>query len=141
MTSLSTLLPDEVSLETYNSLYLQRHSKCAAAVLAAACVSHSLGAPVDEVDATVFTTLADDAQLDILVSGSWFKHRRVCTEEPQTASKILDLLKAVKSSHVEEYRLACLSHFPLSTIFMTQSEMSERQKQSHVEAEKLEVAP
>lgn len=67
-TSLATLLPEEVSLETYNSLYLQRHSGRAPAVLAAAQVSHSLGAAIEEVDATLFTTLADDAQLDILVS-------------------------------------------------------------------------
>lgn len=64
-TSLASLLPEEVSLETYNSLYLQRHSGRAPAVLAAAQVSHSLGGAVD---ATLFTTLADDAQLDIVVS-------------------------------------------------------------------------
>ncbi|KDQ22405.1 hypothetical protein PLEOSDRAFT_1109515 [Pleurotus ostreatus PC15] len=129
-TSLATLLPEEVSLETYNSLYLQRHSGYAPAVLAAARVSHSLGSAIDEVDATLFTTLADDAQLDIV-----------------TASKILDFLKAIKSSRVEEYRLTCVSRFPLSTVFMTQSELSQKQKQTAegttalVEAEKLEVVP
>lgn len=64
----------------------------------------------------------------------------------QTASKILDFLKAIKSSRVEEYRLACLSRFPLSTVFLTQSELSEKQKQTAegtalVEAEKVEVVP
>jgi len=63
--SLSKILPGEISLETFNSQYLQRHSSSALAVLASAKVSHQLQAPREEVEAVVFTTLNEDVQLDI----------------------------------------------------------------------------
>jgi N-alpha-acetyltransferase 15/16, NatA auxiliary subunit len=66
---LSSILPDEISLETFNSQYLQRHSSSAAAVLAAAKVSRKLDATREEVEDILFTTLKGDIQLDIKVEG------------------------------------------------------------------------
>jgi hypothetical protein len=61
------ILPEEISLETYNSQYLQKHSSSGSAVLAAAKVSRMLGAPREEVEAVLFTTFAAESQLDIKV--------------------------------------------------------------------------
>lgn len=62
------LLPDEVSMEAFNSQYLQRHSSRADAVLAAAKVSRTLGAPREEVEASLFNALNADVELRLEVS-------------------------------------------------------------------------
>lgn len=67
----SQLLPDEVSLETFNSEYLQRHSTSAPAILAAAKVQFKLNAPREEVEGTIFTILGDGVRLDVKVSSSF----------------------------------------------------------------------
>ena len=61
------IIPDDVSLETFNSQYLQRHSTCSRAILAAAKVLLNLGAPREEVEQTIFTSLRDEVTLDIPV--------------------------------------------------------------------------
>lgn len=65
--TLSRLLPEDISLETYNSQYLQK-STSPLAVLAAATVSRILGSSREEVENTVFATLEAPTQLDIKVS-------------------------------------------------------------------------
>jgi hypothetical protein len=64
---LSSVLPDEISLETFNSQYLQQHSSSAAAILAAAKVSRKLDAAREEVEAVLFTTLEAGVRLNIKV--------------------------------------------------------------------------
>ena len=66
--AVSKLLPDELSLETFNSQYLQRHSTDPQVTLAAAKVSHQLKAPCDEVETLVFGLLEPQVQLNIPVS-------------------------------------------------------------------------
>lgn len=61
--SVAALKPAEVSLDAFNSQYLQHHSSSASAVLASAKVSHILDAPREEVESVLFTTLADGVQL------------------------------------------------------------------------------
>jgi N-alpha-acetyltransferase 15/16, NatA auxiliary subunit len=68
----SKLVPDELSLDTLNSLYLQRHSTDPQANLAAAKVSHKLKASRDDVETLVFALLAPQVQLNIPVSESPF---------------------------------------------------------------------
>jgi hypothetical protein len=65
--SVAALKPAEVSLDAFNSQYLQRHASSAAAILASAKVSHVLDAPRDEVENLLFTTLADGVQLGLEV--------------------------------------------------------------------------
>jgi hypothetical protein len=64
---ISAILPDETSLETFNSQYLQRHTSSAAAVLAAAKVLRKLDASREEVEVVLFTAIQTDVQLDIRV--------------------------------------------------------------------------
>ena len=66
--AVSKLVPDELSLDSLNSLYLQRHSTDPQANLAAAKVSHKLNAPRDEVETLVFALLGPQVQLNIPVS-------------------------------------------------------------------------
>ena len=68
--AVSKLLPDELSLDTFNSLYLQRHPTDPQATLAVAKVSHQLKAPRDEVETLVFALLGAQVQLNIPVSTS-----------------------------------------------------------------------
>ena len=70
--AVSKLVPDELSLDTFNSLYLQRHSTDPQANLAAAKVSHKLKAPRNEVETLVFGLLAPQVQLNIPVSAPPF---------------------------------------------------------------------
>ena len=66
--SVSKLLPpDEISLERFNSEYLQRHSGEPGKVLAAARVMKVLDAPIGSVEETVFGVFGEGSQLDISV--------------------------------------------------------------------------
>lgn len=62
--ALAKLLPDELSPETFNSQYLQRHSTSAAAVLACAKVLVKLQVPREQVEETVFGLLSADVKFD-----------------------------------------------------------------------------
>ena len=64
------LLPDEVSVELFNSQYLQHHSSRADAILAVAKVSRTLGASREEVEASLFNALNADVELKLEVSRS-----------------------------------------------------------------------
>lgn len=65
--SLSKLVPDEVSLELFNSQYLQNHSSRGDAILAAAQASRLLDAPREEVEGAVFGALNADVELRLEV--------------------------------------------------------------------------
>lgn len=65
--ALARLLPEELSLETYNSQYLQRHSTSVPAIFAAAQVLRKLQSPPGEIETTVFTVLGPEAKLDVKV--------------------------------------------------------------------------
>lgn len=103
--ALTNLLPDELSLELFNSQYLQRHSTDARAILASAKVSRLLNAPKDEVESAVFAALNPDVQLDI-----------------KTAQNVLVFLNDIGSSRADEFRQACDGKFALSTVFKLPSE-------------------
>lgn len=65
--SVAALKPAEVSLDVFNSQYLQRHSSSAPAILASAKAVHLLDAPREEVENLLFTTLTDGVQLRLEV--------------------------------------------------------------------------
>lgn len=64
--TLSRFIPDDISLETYNSQYLQKNTS-PLAILAAATVSWILGSSREEVENIVFTTLEAPIQLSVKV--------------------------------------------------------------------------
>ncbi|KAF8156996.1 NMDA receptor-regulated protein 1-domain-containing protein [Crassisporium funariophilum] len=98
--ALAKIIPGELSNETFNSQYLQRHSSNPQATLAAAKVSHKLKAPRDEVEAGVFALVGPEVKLDIA-----------------TALSATEFLAVLQSSRVDEFRAACQARFELSTVF------------------------
>ncbi|KAF8223436.1 N-terminal acetyltransferase A, auxiliary subunit [Tricholoma matsutake] len=104
---LTQLIPGTLSLETYNSQYLQRHSTAVPAILAAAKVLHTLQSPLGDIEATVFTALGSEAKLDV-----------------KTAMSVIAFLTAIKSSRVEKFRMACDAKFELSTMFKSSAELA-----------------
>lgn len=140
---LSSILANEVSLETHNSQYLQRHSSSAPAVLAASRVAQKLGAAREEVEAILFTTLQAEVQLDIKV-GVLLLFRNLPLIHLQTARAILSVLKDVQSPRQDEYRTACDAKFELSTVFKPSNELEVLRKEAtkgdnREELDKLEV--
>ncbi|KAF7289948.1 hypothetical protein MIND_01370000 [Mycena indigotica] len=101
----SRLLPDQVSIEVFNSQYLQSHSEDSAAVLAVANVLVALKSPLDQVEETLFT--AFNASLDI-----------------KTALAIVDFLMTIKSPRADSFRMRCSEQFSLSTVFQTPEELA-----------------
>jgi hypothetical protein len=65
--SVAALKPAEVSLDVFNSQYLQHHSSSAPAIFASAKVSRILDAPREEVENLLFTTLTEGVQLRLEV--------------------------------------------------------------------------
>ncbi|KAJ7234648.1 NMDA receptor-regulated protein 1-domain-containing protein [Mycena haematopus] len=106
------LLPDEVSLETFNSQYLQRHSTSALAILAVAKVMVKLQTPREQVEETLLTALDGSASLDIKVDR---------TRHP-------GVLHTIQSPREEEFRTWCGEKFELSTVFKSASEQAELRK-------------
>ncbi|KAH9928580.1 NMDA receptor-regulated protein 1a [Amylocystis lapponica] len=98
--AVADLLPDEQSLDLYNSQYLQQHPSDARAVLAAAKVSRQLQAPLEDVESAVFGLLNPEVQLDL-----------------KTALAAVAFLKEVQSPRTEEFGAACDAKFELSTCF------------------------
>ncbi|TFK41639.1 NMDA receptor-regulated protein 1-domain-containing protein [Crucibulum laeve] len=105
--SLLKILPSEVSLETFNSQYLQRHSMSASAIIAAAQGAHKLSAPRQEVENIVFTALNDGVDLKV-----------------PTALATIAFLISIKSPRVDEFRSACDAKFELSTVFKSSEELT-----------------
>ncbi len=73
--ALANQVTDEMSSETYNVQYLQRHSSKAEAVLGAAKALRILGGPRDEVEGIVFGTLNPEVDLPLKVSHRWLFQR------------------------------------------------------------------
>ncbi|KAJ7599220.1 NMDA receptor-regulated protein 1-domain-containing protein [Mycena floridula] len=103
--TLAQLLPDEISLETFNSQYLQRHSRSAASIIAAAKVAKSLETARDEVGNILFTTLGEGVDLTI-----------------QGGLDIIGMLSKLKSPRENEFRVACDKKFERSTVFKSAEE-------------------
>jgi hypothetical protein len=66
--SLSKLIPDSISLETFNSQYLQRHNSDANALLAVARVMQMLQSPLSEIENTIFSIFDEGVEVDLKVS-------------------------------------------------------------------------
>ena len=66
-TALAKLLPDELSLDTFNAQYLQHHPARADTILAAAKVSQVLGAPREEVEAAVISAFNTEVEMSLKV--------------------------------------------------------------------------
>lgn len=132
--ALKGLLPEEVSLETYNSQYLQQHSTSPRVVLAAARAAQILGAPLPEVENTAFAALGGEVELGIKVNVSAKVLGEVlCTDTGvrlQDALALLAYLRRVKSGRADEFRAACDAKFPLATVFKTSAEQEDLKKQA-----------
>ncbi|KAH9941133.1 N-terminal acetyltransferase A, auxiliary subunit [Epithele typhae] len=105
------LLPDELSLDAFNSQYVQRLSSRADAVLAAAKVSKALGAPREEVEAAIVNTTAAEVQISL-----------------QTALTAVAFMVEIQSPRADEFRAACAARFPLSTVFLPADELAALRK-------------
>ncbi|CAA7268350.1 unnamed protein product [Cyclocybe aegerita] len=98
--SISELIPDELSLETYNSQYLQQHSTNPHAVLACARASQMLGAPLPDVEETLFGVFSEEVEPDVLMT-----------------LEALSFLFSLKSTRVNEFKAKSQERFPFSTAF------------------------
>ncbi|GJE86494.1 NMDA receptor-regulated protein 1 [Phanerochaete sordida] len=104
--STSKLIATDVALDIYNSQYLQKHPGSPRATFAFARALKVLGAPIDEVENTLFGLLHPEANLDV-----------------KTALDVLSYLNDISSSRSEEFRTACDSKFDRSTVFKTSEEV------------------
>ncbi|KAH9990949.1 NMDA receptor-regulated protein 1-domain-containing protein [Russula compacta] len=105
--ALETLITKEVTLEAYNTQYLQRHSANARAVLGAARGLQILGSPRDEIEGVVLGTLNPEVDLPL-----------------KTALDVWSFLKDINSLRADEFRLACEERFNLSTVFKTPDQLA-----------------
>jgi len=64
--SLGTLIPESITLETFNSQYLQRHHSDAKALLAVGRVLQMLESPLTEIENTIFSIF--DVEVDLKVN-------------------------------------------------------------------------
>jgi peptide alpha-N-acetyltransferase len=140
--TLHTLLPGDVTVETFNSQYLQRHSSFPLAVLAAAKASGMLGVQREELEDMVFTTL-DGTLLDIKVVFIIERpvYHGVSCAHTQGALSIISFLGELHSPRTDEYRIACQSRFPLSTVFKSSKELLELQKRMAASPSQSEEDP
>ncbi|KAI0371305.1 NMDA receptor-regulated protein 1a [Pilatotrama ljubarskyi] len=109
--SFSKLLPDEVSLEHFNSQYVQKHPSRGDVILAAAKVSRTLGARREEVESAVFGALNADVELTF-----------------ETALAIDAFLFEIQSPREDDFRTACKHRFELSTLFEPRDKLPELRK-------------
>jgi len=126
--SIASLLPEEVSLELFNSQYLQKHSSSPMAVLAHAKVAQILGAPREEVEEILFTVLRQPVELDHMVCITWPALHDPVAYDAQAAFAVLSYLKDTKSSRAEDFRIECDRKFELCTLFRSVEEIAELQK-------------
>ncbi|KAH0834787.1 NMDA receptor-regulated protein 1-domain-containing protein [Lanmaoa asiatica] len=110
--SMAVLKPAQVSLDAFNSQYLQHHSSSALAILASARVSDMLDAPREEVENLLFTTLTDGVQLRL-----------------EDALEILSYLQRIQSPRADEFRIACDAKFTLSKVFKSAEEQAMLRRQ------------
>ncbi|KAF5352217.1 hypothetical protein D9758_009235 [Tetrapyrgos nigripes] len=104
---LNEILTSEVSLDTYNSQFLQKHSTSPGAILACAKASQELGATREEVENTVFGILGEEVKLDV-----------------ETAIASLSFLDSLKSPRKDELRASLDKKFELSTLFKPATELA-----------------
>ncbi|CAL1708693.1 unnamed protein product [Somion occarium] len=122
--ALDKLLSPEVSLETYNSQYLQQHSTSARSILASAKVLHLLGAtPAEEIDNTIFNIFNPEVQVDI-----------------EAALDVVAFLRSIRSARVGEFRAACDKKFELSTVFKAPAELISLRRKAIATIEDVEKA-
>ena len=69
---LNKLVPDSISLETFNSQYLQRHHTDASALVAVARVMRMLHSPDAEVVSAIFRILDEGVDVDVRVGFIYF---------------------------------------------------------------------
>ncbi|KAF8508577.1 NMDA receptor-regulated protein 1-domain-containing protein [Hysterangium stoloniferum] len=105
--SLETLIPPGLSLETFNNEYIQRQTSSAEARLAGARVAFMLETPLETVESLVFETLSPEVKVTI-----------------QTSSNALEFLTMVKSARFDEFRIQASRRFPLSNVFKTEDEQT-----------------
>ncbi|KAH9477761.1 N-terminal acetyltransferase A complex auxiliary subunit NAA15 [Psilocybe cubensis] len=110
--AIAKFIPDDLSLETFNSQYLQKHSTDSHTVLAAAKALHKLNLPLADVENTAFTLFSPDVRLDV-----------------PTALSTVDFLASLKSSRLDEFRAQCQTTFPLSTVFKPSAELAPLREQ------------
>jgi len=110
--SVAALMPAEVSLEVFNSQYLQRHSLSGSAILASAKVSQMLDTPREEVETLLFTTLTDGVQLRL-----------------EDALETLSYLSTIQSPRADAFRIACDARFTLSKVFKSDEEQAVLRRQ------------
>ncbi|KAG8216414.1 N-terminal acetyltransferase A, auxiliary subunit, partial [Butyriboletus roseoflavus] len=103
--SVAAMKSAKVSLDTFNSQYLQRNASCAGAILGSAKVLGILDAPTEEIESLLFTTLNDNV--------------RLCHEDAQG---ILCHLQQIRSRRADEFRIACDGKFTLSKMFKSAEE-------------------
>lgn len=72
--ALAKLLPDEVSLEHFNTQYLQKHSTDGRAILASVKVSRLLNAPADQVESSIFAVFNPETTFDLKVGFADINH-------------------------------------------------------------------
>ncbi|KZT39448.1 N-terminal acetyltransferase A, auxiliary subunit [Sistotremastrum suecicum HHB10207 ss-3] len=119
---LKSLLPEEVTPDVYNSTWLQSGSPSATRILAGARGASALGAPVEEVESILQGVWGEDVAIN-----------------PQTALQVLDYVRSIQSSKVEEFRTRSQEKFPLSIIFKTPDEWKALKASIQNEEEKEEV--
>lgn len=61
------VVPEGLSILTFNGQYLQRHVSEPLAVIATAKVAHALKEPIQEVEQLIFSVLGENSELDIPV--------------------------------------------------------------------------
>ncbi|KAI0938433.1 hypothetical protein AcW1_001835 [Taiwanofungus camphoratus] len=105
--ALTSLIPEEITLEVFNSEYLQQYPANAKVILASAKVSHQLQAPRTEVEDAIFGILNPEVSLDI-----------------KTALDVLAFLRDIQCPRADDFRMFCDKKFELSTIFKSPEDMT-----------------
>lgn len=77
--TLATLKPQEVTLEAFNSQYLQLYLASPSAILACAKVSRILGASAAEAESLLFTAITDAVELVVEVGVMFLLRRFFCS--------------------------------------------------------------
>lgn len=122
---MESIVPADVSLETFNSQYMQQNSQSAGRVLAAAQVALRLHSPLAEYEDAAFGTLRPEVDCDPYVRRFRSTLHSLIALIPrllQTAVTAWKSLQSLNSSRVEEFRTACDARFELSTDFKTAEE-------------------
>ncbi|KAG9311775.1 NMDA receptor-regulated protein 1-domain-containing protein [Chiua virens] len=110
--AVAVMKPAEVSLDAFNSQYLQRHSFSGPGILASAKASRALDGPREEVENLVFTALGEGVRLRV-----------------EDGLTILGYLQDIRSERAEEFRIECDGKFGLSKVFKNSEEQAALMRQ------------